>query len=35
MGFVNPQYTGMLESLGVELDGRKMLKLPKLPTAPT
>ncbi|QKJ29653.1 glutamate synthase subunit beta [Mucilaginibacter mali] len=23
MGFVNPQYDGMLESLGVELDGRK------------
>jgi len=23
MGFVNPQYEGMLESLGVELDGRK------------
>jgi glutamate synthase (NADPH/NADH) small chain len=23
MGFLNPQYVGMLESLGVELDGRK------------
>jgi glutamate synthase (NADPH/NADH) small chain len=26
MGFVNPQYTGMLESLGVELDGRQNVK---------
>ncbi|MES2275866.1 MAG: glutamate synthase subunit beta [Bacteroidota bacterium] len=26
MGFVNPQYTGMLESLGVELDGRNNVK---------
>lgn len=26
MGFVNPQYNGMLESLGVELDGRKNVK---------
>ncbi|GAB3935110.1 glutamate synthase subunit beta [Mucilaginibacter myungsuensis] len=26
MGFVNPQYTGMLESLGVELDERKNVK---------
>ena len=26
MGFVNPQYTGMLEQLGVELDERKNVK---------
>ena len=26
MGFLNPQYEGMIESLGVELDGRKNVK---------
>jgi len=26
MGFLNPQYTGMIESLGVELDERKNVK---------